>query len=104
MPGTPTAKQAGWPNPHVWHVAGALNALRRTIDESKSIVATSVLLKLQCDYDRLEQRRKRLIAEAQMMTLGDPQRDHDALTQRILQFHRDVGDLERTAERKCMAL
>lgn len=86
----------------MWRVAGALKALRRTIQESKTIVAASVLVRLERDRHSLERTRDRLLSEAQTLAASGTAADRDALAQRIIQFYRDVGDLERSAEAKCM--
>ena len=95
---------AAWTSHEMWRVAGALKALRRTIQESKTIVAASVLLRLERDRDSLERTRDRLRREAQTVAVGGTAEDRDALAQRIIQFYRDVGDLERSAAANCMGL
>ena len=95
---------AAWTNPDMWRAAGALNALRHTIDESRSVVAASVLSRLQRDYDRLEQRHKRLTSEARRIVADGKPAEREALIHQILQFYRDAGELERVAAQKCIGL
>ena len=91
-----------WSSPQMWRVAGALSVMRRMIEQSKPIVAGAILTQLQLDCDRLERRRDGLVHDAQRIVAGEtPPQYRDALVQRILQFHRDVGELERRVESKC---
>ena len=88
----------------MWRAAGALNALRQTIDESRTAVAASVLSRLQRDCDRLEQRHKRLTSEARRILADGQPAEREALVHQILQFYRDAGEMERTAAQTCIGL
>jgi len=83
----------------MWRLAGALNALRREIEKSRAVVAGSVLARLDREADSLETRRNKLAREARRMTDATPD-ERDALIQRVIQFYRDLGELERLAESK----
>ena len=93
------ATNVAFVSPQTWRLAGALNALRREIGESRAIVEASVIARLDRDCKRLEQRHKGLVGDARRLTDGT-QEERDALTQRIIQFYREVGELERVAASK----
>jgi len=80
----------------MWRVAGALNALRREVEKSRAVVEGSVLARLDRQCNSLERRHQSLVSEAQRIANATPE-ERDALTQRIIQFYRDVGELERVA-------
>ena len=91
-----------WSSPQMWRVAGAISVMRRTIEQSKPIVAAAILAQLQLDCERLERRRDGLVYDVhRIVSAGTLPRYQVALVQRILQFHRDVGELERQIESKC---
>jgi hypothetical protein len=91
------ATNAAWSNPLMWRVAGALNALRREIEKSRAVVEASVMARLDRQHNSLERRHQSLVSEARRIP-DATQEERDALTQRIIQFYRDVGELERVAE------
>ena len=93
------ATNAAFSSPQMWRLAGALNALRREIENSKAIVEASVMTRIDRDCNRLEQRHRSLVGDARRLTDGT-QEERDALTQRIIQFYRDLGELERVAASK----
>ena len=93
------ATNAAWSSPLMWRMAGALSALRREIEKSEALVEASAVARLDRECNRLEHRRKTLVSDARRITDGT-QEQRDALTQRIIQFYRDVGELERFAESK----
>lgn len=91
-----------WSSPQMWRVAGAISGMRLMIEQSRTIVAGAILAQLQLDCERLERRRDSLVNDVQRIVAGDaPPQQRDALVQRILQFHHDVGELERRVESKC---
>jgi hypothetical protein len=75
-------------------LATAVDALRRTIDESRALVAAVTLSRLERDYEALDLRRERLINDAKQLTGNSTQRDHAALALRVAEFYRDVGEVE----------
>ena len=93
------ATNAAWSSPQMWRLAGALNALRREIEKSRAAVEGSVLVRLDREVNSLELRRKRLVSEARGIAEATHEQ-RDAITQRVIQFYRDVGELERLAESK----
>jgi hypothetical protein len=82
----------------MWRLAGALGALRRTIEESKAICATCAADRLRRQLDGLEQARKRLLGEARGIAANGTSEQVNAFAQRIIQYHRDVGEVERDIE------
>ena len=91
-----------WSSPQMWRVAGAISGMRRMIEQSRPIVARAIVAQLQRDCEKLERRRDGLVYDVQQIVAGGMLPGHrDALVQRILQFHRDVGELERRVESRC---
>ena len=87
--------------PETQRLATALEALRRTIDESRALVAAAALSRLERDYEALDLRREGLISDAKQLTTDSPQWDRDVLALRVIQFYRDVGEVERLADTRC---
>ena len=83
----------------MWRLAGALSALRRECEKSRTSRESRVLTRLDREANRLEIRRNKLASEARRMTDATPE-ERDALTQRVIQFYRDLGELERLTESK----
>lgn len=102
MPAERTARRDAWSHPQMWRLAGAINALRRTINDSKAIRDATALLRLERDYQRLQRRSERLSADAQRIWASGTPQHMESLTQEILRFYRDMGDLERTTRAKCV--
>ena len=91
------ATNLAWSKHEMWRLAGAIQALRATVQESRALVAASTLDRLLRDCDRLEQQRRSLARDARAFAEGH-ELDGDALAQRIARYYRDAGDLERAVE------
>src|SRR5262245_63952326 len=92
------ATNRAWSNSNMWRLAGSLNALRRTVEESQALVDASIYLSFIRRCESLEHRRQAIARDAQVVAQDAPPEARDAMTQRIAQYYRDIGDLERAIE------
>ena len=84
----------------LWDAKGARRALNRAVANSRAARTLSAQNRLTSEYNRLERMRQEIVRHAKIVAQSDKQEVHDALMQRILRFHQDLGDLEERAQQE----
>ena len=92
------AKNAGWTDSLMWCVATARNALRRAMIQSEAARTLAKHSRITTECERLERRREALVHSARNLSDGDCAQ-RDALTQHILRYYSEMGELDRAIER-----
>ena len=95
------ADTAGWSDPLKWQRAASRNALRQAIAASEATRTLSTYNRLTIEHERLERQRQALLRAVNALSEGASDGKRDALTQQILRYHSEVGDLERRAAAAC---
>ena len=88
-------KTAGWSDPLQWRLATSQNALRRAMAASAAARALSRHNRLTTESERLERTRKALVREANALPEDASDAQREALTQQILRYYSETGELER---------
>ena len=90
-----SATTVGWKRPELWSAKGARQQLRRMIEASIAarVAARQNTVTIVCS--RLERRRQQLLTAARQLSEASSTQQRDALTQAMLGYFRDQGELER---------
>ena len=88
-------KPAGWSDALTWQRATARNALRRAIASSQAARTLSVHNRLTVMHERLERNRKALQLAASALPEDASEAEQSSLTQQILRYYSEIGELER---------
>ena len=87
--------RTGWSSPEMWSARAARLRLRRAIEQSAVSRAHVMQSRFSLQFESLERRRRQLVRTAQQMSEHASQQDRQALTQQILRYYQDAGELER---------
>ena len=77
----------------MWRLAAAIVALKRATAESQALFSRSMHDRFMRQCERLDEQRHAIVRDSQANVI-----DHDAITQRVLCYYHDVGELQRAVE------